>query len=132
MLPRMRRPTRSAGPEKLPHHEEEGRVDCTGKRRVVEKTRGGSGDKIKELETELWNQPWSGLGPSLRNTNRASNNLAMFSSSFRNLRKTEGLRGTCMAFAPQIHGMVAATKPTTIQSVVLKVGVSTDEVTSIL
>ncbi|GJW00343.1 hypothetical protein Tco_1555594 [Tanacetum coccineum] len=76
MLPRMRRPTRSAGPEKLPHHEEEGRVDCTGKRRVVEKTRGGSGDKI--------------------------------------------------------HGMVAATKPTTIQSVVLKVGVSTDEVTSIL
>ncbi|GJZ51151.1 hypothetical protein Tco_0605666 [Tanacetum coccineum] len=29
--------------------------------------------------------------------------------------------------APQIHGMVAVTKPTTIQSVVLKAGVLTDE-----
>ncbi|GJS69673.1 reverse transcriptase domain-containing protein [Tanacetum coccineum] len=30
--------------------------------------------------------------------------------------------------APQIHGMVAATKPTTIQSTILKAGVLTDEV----
>ncbi|GJT20830.1 hypothetical protein Tco_0890767 [Tanacetum coccineum] len=64
-------------------------------------------NEMQKLETELWNHVMVGTGHA-------------------------AIERYVYGLAPQIRGMVAAMKPTTIQSVVLKVGVSTDEVTSIL
>ncbi|GKG04309.1 reverse transcriptase domain-containing protein [Tanacetum coccineum] len=81
-------------------------------------------NKMQKLETELWNHVMVGAGHATY-TNRFHElaRLVPHLVTPENKRIERYVYG----LAPQIHGMVAATEPTTIQSVVLKAGVLTDE-----
>ncbi|GJX09198.1 putative reverse transcriptase domain-containing protein [Tanacetum coccineum] len=80
--------------------------------------------EMQKLETKLWNHVMVGAGH------------AAYTDRFHELArlvphlvtsKNRRIGRYVYGLAPQIRGMVAATEPTTIQSVVLKVGVLTDE-----
>ncbi|GJT65121.1 reverse transcriptase domain-containing protein [Tanacetum coccineum] len=81
-------------------------------------------NEMQKLETELWNHVMVGAGH------------AAYTDRFHELARlvphlvtpeNERIERYVHGLAPQIHRMVAATEPTTIQSVVLKAGVLTDE-----
>ncbi|GJW54275.1 putative reverse transcriptase domain-containing protein [Tanacetum coccineum] len=80
--------------------------------------------EMHKLETELWNYPMVGAGHAAY-TDRFHElaRLVPHLVTSKNIRIERYVYG----LAPHIRGMVAATEPTTIQSVVLKVGVLTDE-----
>ncbi|GJX34705.1 ribonuclease H-like domain-containing protein, partial [Tanacetum coccineum] len=81
-------------------------------------------NEMYKLETELWNHTIVAAGH------------AAFTDRFHELAKlvphlvtpkNKRIKRYVYGLAPQIHGMVAATEPTMIQSVVLKAGMLTDE-----
>ncbi|GJV57358.1 reverse transcriptase domain-containing protein [Tanacetum coccineum] len=81
-------------------------------------------NEMQKLETELWNHVMVGAGH------------AAYTDRFHELARlvphlvtpeNERIERYVHGLAPQIHRMVAATEPTTIQSVVLKADVLTDE-----
>ncbi|GKF69441.1 reverse transcriptase domain-containing protein, partial [Tanacetum coccineum] len=80
--------------------------------------------EMQKLETKLWNHAMVGAGHAAY-TNRFHElaRLVPHLVTLENRRIERYMYG----LAPQIYGMVAATEPKTIPSVVLKVSVLTDE-----
>ncbi|GJT21863.1 reverse transcriptase domain-containing protein [Tanacetum coccineum] len=81
-------------------------------------------NEIQKLETEFWNHAMVGAGHSAY-TNRFHKLARLFPHLV--TPKTKRIKRYIYGLAPQIRGMVAATKPRTIQHAILKAKVLTDE-----
>ncbi|GKD38025.1 hypothetical protein Tco_1258232, partial [Tanacetum coccineum] len=81
-------------------------------------------NEIQKLETELWNHAMVGAGHATH-TDRFHELSRLVPHLV--TPKNKRIEGYVYGLAPQIRGIVAATEPTMIQSVVLKAGLLTNE-----